>query len=365
MLDKQHEVWYQARQQDPPRKVRILLFDQAIQLYDAADESFIGAFAVGGIRLIETSAGAALLQLLPDGYERLTVSVNHLLWPELNQKLSNTGKFSTKAKKHWKWPVLLLVIAGGLLGIYFLLISLITGIGLQLVSTEKERELGEMIYASMAEGLKIDSAATDKLTLFANELKLSEEYKLNFTVVDEKEINAFAIPGGRIVVYKGILEEMKEPEELVALLGHEASHVNERHSLRSILRQLSGSVLLSMVFGDLGSIGSAVVGQADQLRSLSYSRSLEEEADASAMDLMRGNKVDPRGMIGLMDRLKKAESGAKLPGFLSTHPLTTDRKATAEKYIRQFPQTYETPAPIAESWKQLRNSISGLGKNEW
>lgn len=365
MLDKQHEVWYQARQQEPPRQVRILLFDQAIQLYDALDESFIGAFAVGSIRLVEANEGEALLQLLPDGYERLTVSVNHLLWPELNQKLSNTRKFSTKAKKHWKWPVLLLIIAGGLIGIYFLLISLITGIGLQLVSTETERELGEMIYASMAEGLKIDTAATEKLIRFADELKLSDQYKMEFTVVDEKEINAFAIPGGHIVVYKGILAEMDEPEELVALLGHEASHVNERHSLRSILRQLSGSVLLSMVFGDLGSIGGAVVGQADQLRSLSYSRSLEEEADASAMELMRNNKVDPRGMIGLMDRLKKAESGTALPGFLSTHPLTKDRKSTAEKYILKFPQTFETPEPIETSWKQLRSSLEDSVQNEW
>ncbi len=365
MLDKQHEVWFQTNPEESLRQVRILLFDQAIQLYDASDESFIGAYELTGIRILESGSGNAVLQLLPGSQHRLTISVNHLLWSELHLKLSKKNQLAKTVRRQWKWPVLLLMIAAGLIGVYFLLISLITGIGLQLVSVEKERQLGEMIYESMASGLKTDSVATAQLTSFAEQLQLSDQYTLQFTVADEKEINAFAIPGGHIVVYKGILNEMQEPEELVALLGHEASHVNERHSLRSILRQLSGSVLLSMVFGDLGSIGAAVVGQADQLRSLSYSRSLEEKADAAAMELMRANKIDPKGMIGLMDRLKKAETGSGLPGFLSTHPLTTDRKATAERNIQQNPERFSTPEALAASWKQLKSSLAANGKDEW
>ncbi len=363
MLDKQQEVWFQSNLINPAKQVRILLFDEAIQLYDASDESFIGAYALKGIRLLQHQPPLTLLQLLPGAEDRLTIADAHLLLPEILERIRSDRNISKKIGRNWKWPVLFLAIAGFLVAAYFGLISLLTGVGLKLVSHEKEKELGAMIYQSMSESLRIDSQSSRSLSLFASHLHLSPAYELEFTVVDDKEINAFAIPGGHIVVYKGILKEMKEPEELVALLGHEASHINERHSLRSILRQLSGSVLLSMVFGDLGSIGASIAGQADQLRTLSYSRSLEEDADEKGMEQMISNKVDPKGMVALMDRLQKAESGNTLPGFLSTHPLTSERKKSALKFIEKHPVQFETPALLSTDWDRLKKDISREQEN--
>ena len=365
MLDTQHEVWFQSANDPVPRKVRMLLFDQAIHLYDATDESFLGAYSFKFIRFLSSTVSEAVLKLLPDSADQLTVSTHHLLWPELNNRLTSKSGLRSFLSGRWKWPMVFLLVTGFLIGLYFLLVTIISSVSLQLVSEEKEKQLGEMIYQNMMAGLSIDTVAGRKLKHFADQLRLSDSYKLHYTVINEKEINAFAIPGGYIVVYKGILEEMQQPEELVALLGHEATHVNERHSLRSILRQLSGTVLLSMVFGDLGSIGAVVVNQADQIRSLSYSRALEEEADKKAMDLMQTNQVDPRGMIGLMDRLKKAEGAGSLPGFLSTHPLTNDRKKAAAAYIRQFPGEYPTPPTLLESWQELKKHIKQPGPGEW
>lgn len=358
MLDKQHEVWFESLAVQPGKQVRLLLFDQSIQLYGAEDEAFLGAYELRAVNLIESDDQFARLRLIPGSGDVLIISKAHLLWPEIQERIGRKNRAKKSLGRNWKWPVLFLGIAGGLLGIYFLLISLLTTVGLELVSIEKEKDLGGMMFRSMAEQMKIDDRASKELILFANKLKLSEAYDLAFTVVDEKDINAFAIPGGHIVVYKGILEEMKEPEELVALLGHEASHINERHSLRSVLRQLSGSVLLTMVFGDLGSVGATIAGQADQLRTLSYSRSLEEDADEKGMERMVKNNVDPKGMLALMDRLQKAETGMALPGFLSTHPLTAERKKTAALFISRHPGHFETSEDLRASWYALKKSLA-------
>ncbi|WP_290792051.1 M48 family metallopeptidase [Flavihumibacter sp. UBA7668] len=361
MLDKQHEVWFQSSLVNPAKLVRVLLFDQAIQLYDANDESFLGAYELEAIRLQEKNDQYAKLSLLPGNTDILTISDAHLLLPEILERINGSRNVGKKIRRNWKWPVVFIGIAAFLVAAYFGLISLLTSVGLHLVSIEKEKELGDMIFHSMADGLKIDTISSRSLKRFAGHLQLSTDYPLEFTVVDDTTINAFAIPGGHIVVYKGILNEMKDPEELVALLGHEASHINERHSLRSILRQLSGSVLLTMVFGDLGSIGASIAGQADHLRTLSYSRSLEEEADQKGMEIMMSNKINPQGMVGLMDRLQKADSGTALPGFLSTHPLTSERKKTAIQFIKEHPVDFETPTALLTEWKQVQQP----SPNEW
>ena len=240
---------------------------------------------------------------------------------------------------------------------YYLLVTGISGVGIRLISPKKEAQLGELIYEAMLKDAIIDTVSSRLLTDFAGELRMSEKYNLKFTVVDDKEVNAFAIPGGHIVVYKGILQQMTRPEELVALIGHESSHINERHSLRNMMQELTGNFVLSMVFGDLGSIGGAIAGRANALRSLSYSRSLEKEADEQGMHRMLRNRIDPHGMVMLMDRLKAAEKDVKLPGFLSTHPLTDERREQALKFVSEHPAEATMTQKLKSNWDHLKKSI--------
>ena len=87
------------------------------------------------------------------------------------------------------------------------------------------------MYQSMMQGETIDKERTKLLQEFARSMQLSNNYPIKLTVVKNKEVNAYAIPGGNIVVYSGILKAMRSPDELAALLGHETAHINERHSL--------------------------------------------------------------------------------------------------------------------------------------
>lgn len=363
MLDKVNQVLYQALPGGEWKETRLLLFDQSIQLYDTEGEAFMGAYALNEVKLHNGDAQFAELHLLPGKNEKLLVSRSHLLWPELEQKLIRKKKANTGTGFRWKWPLLVAGIIGLLIGIYFVLIAVISSVGMYLVSVEKEQELGEMIYSSMVQEADEDVAASSALTAFADELSLSQNYNLKFTVVNDTLVNAFAIPGGHIVVYKGILNGMKDADELVALLSHEASHVNERHSLRSMLRAMSGSLILSMVFGDMGSIGGALVSQADQLRNLSYSRSLEEQADEEGMELMIKNKIDPKGMVKLMDQLAQLDASNRIPGFLSTHPLTADRRVAALAFVTKHPTQPELPVELKGKFIALKETISV--KDDW
>lgn len=335
---------------DAPRSVRLLLFQRAVQLYDCAGNDFISAFAYKDIRYLSEDNSYLRFSLLPAGGAALEIPRQHPLLSELLVHTNRRRSFTARLK----WPALLLTALALLAGLYFLLVSTVSGFALQFISPQKEAELGEMMFNNLIAQEKTDARATRLLNNFAGDLQLSEKYRLQFTVVDDSLVNAFAVPGGHIVVYKGILQKMQQPEELVALLGHESTHINERHSLRSILRQMTGGMMLSLVFGDFGSIGGAIADKADLLQGLSYSRRLEEEADQQGMQRMVDNGVNPRGMAMLMDRLQAAEQGQRLPGFLSTHPVTADRKAAALRFAGKHSVQQPLPPRLLADWQALK-----------
>ncbi|ANO49516.1 peptidase M48 Ste24p [Flavobacterium columnare] len=170
---------------------------------------------------------------------------------------------------------------------------------------------------------------------FADQLKLKNTKKLHFTIVDSPIVNAFALPDGNIVVYKGILDKIKTYEELVALLGHETAHVNQRHAIKLLCRDLSGYLFLSVMLGDINGIMSVVGQHADSLYSLSFSRNFETQSDEEGFKLMLANQIDPKGMIDLFTTLEKEENSTALsvPEFLSSHPITKERINTIQKLI--------------------------------
>ncbi|ULQ53575.1 M48 family metallopeptidase [Flavihumibacter fluvii] len=351
-------VYYSPSRLGTPVPVRMLLFNNAIQLYDETGTDFLAAFPYQDIIRLSEEGNKVTFALLSDRSQVLEVPLDHFFLPELLQKTGASKKRGWPGWRKLQVPVFAILVLFVMIGGYYLLVASIARFGVQFISPKKEAELGQMMYNAMMEQEKIDTLSTAYVQQFAAPLKLSENYQIRITVVDEKEVNAFAIPGGNIVIYKGILKNMRHPGELVALLGHEASHVNERHSLRNILQEMTGSMLLSMVFGDLGSIGGAIAGRANMIRSLSYSRGLEEEADELGMERMLRNKVDPQGMVLLMDRLEESEKDVSLPGFLSTHPVTSARKAHAQKFVAAHPFREALPADLSASWKLLKIALA-------
>lgn len=239
-------------------------------------------------------------------------------------------------------------------GVYFWLMPWIGEKVAMNFSREYEIELGESMYTATMQAYKVDSGRTRIINEFYKELGYSVDYPINITVVNSPEVNAFAIPGGHIVVQDAILEGMKTPEELAALLGHEASHIAKRHSLRSLFRSLARQMFIMLILGNDSGILSYIANNADALKGLEYSRSLETEADNNGMALMARSGLDVEGMHHLMEMLQKEANGNEPSAFMSTHPIFKDRLTNIRDQMKKY------PAPTAERNTRIKTLFHEL-----
>ncbi|MCG2612282.1 M48 family metallopeptidase [Flavobacterium sp. SM15] len=206
------------------------------------------------------------------------------------------------------------------------------------IPEDYDNSLGATFYEQYIETDSVNIEKTKLLNQFAQELKLNNTKKLHFTVVESEIINAFALPDGNIVVYSGLLNLLEKPEELVGLIGHETSHVNQRHSMKMLCRNLSGYLLISTVFNDVNGITAVIGENLHSLQNLSYSRKFETQADRDAVTIMEQNHIDPKGMQQLFSRLQ-SHHDIEMPELMSSHPITRQRKRNIENLIKEKPFT--------------------------
>lgn len=232
-----------------------------------------------------------------------------------------------------EWGRNLLILAGvlGLLVLaYFLIVPWLSEKMASTVSVQTEAQFGNSVYDALDLSSQEDHRASAIINEFFSTLKVPSQYTIQITVVKGDVVNAFALPGGRIVVYTALLKEIETYPELAALLSHEFTHVNNQHATKSIFRQLGSRIFLSLLFGKFGSVTSIMVDQADKLKSLTYSRKLEKEADMEGLSLLKERKIDPAGFVSLFRHLKSSGPASSTPEFLGSHPDINRRIA----YIR-------------------------------
>jgi predicted Zn-dependent protease len=223
------------------------------------------------------------------------------------------------------------------------------------IPVQEEIKWGNQFYESILSDKEIDSSATELVKKITEHYSMSNQYPIKVAVVEDTTVNAFAMPGGHIVIYSGILCTMKHPDELFALLGHEATHVNQRHSLQMMLTNLTSSYLLSILTSDFNGLGSTLISNADLLRELGYSRKLEAEADWKGQEIMIQNKVNPAGMTQLMEALQAAYSDNGNWSFLRSHPVTQDRISESKKFSQQHVGSFNSlQAEQQTAWEALK-----------
>lgn len=243
----------------------------------------------------------------------------------------------TLGKTRNKILLVFAIVIGILTAAYFWLMPWIGERVAMNFSKEYEIELGESMYQATMATAKVDSAKTRILNEFYKKLNYAVDYPVKITVIEAQEVNAFAIPGGHIVVHDAILEGMKTPEELAALLGHEASHIAKRHSLRSMFRGFARRMFILLLTGNDTGIVGYLAANADALKGLQYSRSLETEADNEGMKLMAGSGLSAEGMLQLMNMLQQETAGKEPAAFMSTHPVFEDRLENIRTQMKNYP----------------------------
>lgn len=171
----------------------------------------------------------------------------------------------------------------------------------------------------------------------------SSPYRYRLTVIASDMPNAFAAPGGYLLITSELLRFADRPEEIAGVLAHEIQHVEHRHATRLLVRELSMRTLVSLALGDLRGLGSAI-DTAGRLGALRYQRADETAADRGAVPMLVAARIDPRGMVTMLQKLQQVESrGFAPPPYLSTHPALDERIATLEALTAQ---TSVNPVPL-------------------
>ncbi len=246
-------------------------------------------------------------------------------------------------------------IAGILVLVYLLVVPWLSEKLAGKVPAATEREMGDAVYNAMGMEAKEDKASSAVLNDFFKAMSVPSRYEIRISVVDDGVINAFALPGGRIVVYKPLLLQIRSYPELAALLSHEFTHINERHATKRIFRSLGSRIFISLLFGKFGAVTNVLVSQAENLKHLQYSRSLEKESDIQGLQILMDRKIDPAGFMELFHHLKNAAPGTELPEFLGSHP-DTDKRI---EYIRNAAAnaTVAESAALSAIFDQLKNTL--------
>lgn len=182
-------------------------------------------------------------------------------------------------------------------------------------------------------------------------------YTFRITVVDAPVVNAFAMPGGYVVVYTGLLEELDSPESLAGILGHEAAHVIRKHSLRSMISNMQWRLGLTIFWSLFGGSGDTAVKQmqehAMELLTLAHSRQHESEADEDGLRTLHRAGIDAAPFGRFFLALSEKEGGRL--AILSTHPPSEARAAALDAFRQTLPPARTTP--IAVDWKALRRYL--------
>lgn len=177
---------------------------------------------------------------------------------------------------------------------------------------------------------------------------------LSVAVVHRRESNAFALPGGHIYVFEGLIDQSATPDELAGVLAHEIGHVAHRDGTRAVLQQAGLSFLFGMLLGDFVGGGAVIVAARTVLQS-SYSREQEAAADSYGVALMSKAGGDPRALGTLLGKI----GGATEPGMkiLRDHPDTQARIAAIDRLAPQG--TPGAPFIGNEDWAALRGICKG------
>lgn len=240
------------------------------------------------------------------------------------------GRFMSK--NQWRMIRMLTIFIVIVVSAYIWLVPFLAERLAKRVPVSYEETLGDGIYNAIQPTFTIDADKTAYINDFFRELNIDSKYNIRITVVKENISNAFAMPGGNIIVYDKIIAEMNGYEELAALLSHEFTHVEERHTTRSLFRQQASSLFISIIFGDVGTIGNVIVGSADDLKGLSYSRRLEKDADLNGLRILSERKIDCNGFVHLFELLEKeiGQMDGESTEWISSHPDIEKRIAYAK-----------------------------------
>ncbi len=250
-----------------------------------------------------------------------------------------------------------------LIGGYYALIA-IAKASIVAVPVSVDTKIGKLALESLElEATRVtDKVIVNAVQEMVSRLEPHSELKgLTFEVrvLDSPEVNAFCLPGGKMVVYTGLLKKAKTAEQVAGVLSHEMAHAIKRHGLQRITESLGVVVAIELLIGDVGGLVAIGVELGKSAALTSYSRELETEADIVGVQLLHAAAIDPLELAGFFEMLK--DEGNDLPAamrWLSTHPEHEARIATVRGALAKLgAQEYR---PLDIDWDDVQQHLKQL-----
>jgi predicted Zn-dependent protease len=262
-------------------------------------------------------------------------------------------KISSGRNKHWVAATVILIFLGILIAGIIALVASKDRIVRTLAETipiEWELKLGEQLFQQVAQSQTMinDPALTAQLGKITAPLVggiTNSRYPLKFHIVDDATLNAFALPGGHMIVHSGLLLAADAPEEVASVMAHEIAHVTERHGFRKMISSLGLYQILQAFVGDASSLLAVLANNTAFLAERRFSRDFEREADQVGWNYLVAANIAPDGMIRFFKKLQ-AEEQKQSPG---------EAAGTALAILNTHPATQERLDSLEARWKKLEN----------
>ena len=279
-----------------------------------------------------------------------------------------------QARRRHRWlgwgsllAVLALVLALPLM--FYLSLDHLSGIIARRLPVEWEQSLGETaIKQFRVQGEFMpgkDADALLKPLVAPLVAQAGTRYRYRFHVINDPSLNAFALPGGEVVIHSGLILKAHTPEQLQGVLAHEISHVTEQHGVRSVLKSVGLYAVAQALIGDASGLIAAAASAAPMLINQKYSRDFEREADRTGVDLLLRAQIKPSGLVAFFQTIRDEEhkqikqlggkdaqdAARRAMAYLGTHPDTDERIANLEQRIRRLP---------ASDWRDDQKAFTAL-----
>lgn len=277
--------------------------------------------------------------------------------PSLADQLARAIKSSGRRQGRFRLLVLallvLLLLPLLLAGLFWVNSERIAAWVSDRVSLDAEKQLGALSFGQMQAQLKLSRTgpAPQMIREIGRRLTAGSAYDYQWYVADDPQVNAFAMPGGYVVVNSGLIKAAASADEVAGVLAHEVQHVELRHSLKNLIHSLGWRAVLSLALGDLS--GGIWLDVADQLGRLHYSRDLEREADLKGLLALRRAGIPTQGLPDFFARMAQ-EDGGRLP-LLSSHPASRERQQAMLKAMAAAGP--DTSPPLPYDWHWILSSL--------
>lgn len=332
-------------------------------------------------RLPDQPDGAAVL-CEREGEARLIIAAEQLaVLTALLPALMDAGRVR---RGTWMLGGALTALAAGLAGFMFYGLPLVSTPLARAVPLDVETRLGERSnqfvawFTDECETSEEAQAALDGLgeRLYAVS---DSPFEFKLRIVDARFPNAFALPGGWIVVTDELIDEMESPDELAGVLAHEAAHVARRHVMAAQLREMGFSILLEFLIGGGSGAGQEIARTGATLESLRHSRSAEAEADEYALAYLEAADLNPAALADFFDRMQVVfeeleeeveEAEAEAAEDADTTPRSQGQADRAEAWLNSVLRTHPDTTQRARDARQAAASLTwsgapALSETEW